>query len=373
MKLPDDNPYFHLIGLLPHQRNAITNIKTQTAAGNVEACETIRRVLTRSGIDERSYYLALQQLYTHGRIHLHFHPERLTSNQKTVAEGLLLDGRFRNQYETRISNGSPTAFPGGERDEWERICFGGCYHFEEVPFSDRPKYGALDLLQHPDGACPRFGSCYFVLKPEVSKRSTYTLGGNQDDLALEKTGCLDSLHAVFAPLLLHIEQGLEVLGLTQITVAHFLEKLSELPAYTVGESWNRPLGNALDSFVEAQIHGSIDLLHDIDLLVADPSFRTTPIEATLAKICFKYKIDFAWHPGYELPVDEVPELFRGHATRSLAKRIAKDGILNAAKIGKAWNSYHLKPELWPELGPRNKALTSFRRVWHVLVKLGYGQ
>ncbi|MGQ7111171.1 DUF3626 domain-containing protein, partial [Escherichia sp. TWPC-MK] len=27
---------------------------------------------------------------------------------------------------------------------------------------------------HPDGPAPRFGSCYFLLSPKVSSRSTYT-------------------------------------------------------------------------------------------------------------------------------------------------------------------------------------------------------
>ena len=29
-------------------------------------------------------------------------------------------------------------------------------------------------MLHPDGPAPRFGSCYFLLYPEVSRRSTFT-------------------------------------------------------------------------------------------------------------------------------------------------------------------------------------------------------
>lgn len=36
-------------------------------------------------------------------------------------------------------------------------------------------------MLHPDGPAPRFGSCYFLLSPKVSSRSTYTyLDSHQD-------------------------------------------------------------------------------------------------------------------------------------------------------------------------------------------------
>ena len=80
-----------------------------------------------------------------------------------------------------LSNGSVSAYPGGERDLWEKRIFGGAYQLEGVTNDQRPKYGALNLMLHPDGPAPRFGSCYFLLSPKVSSRSTYTyLDSHQD-------------------------------------------------------------------------------------------------------------------------------------------------------------------------------------------------
>jgi len=79
-----------------------------------------------------------------------------------------------SQFETGLSGGSPSAFPGGERDQWESQLFGGAYHEPDASPAGRPKYGALAVMDHPDGPAPRFGSCYFLLHAEVSSRSTFT-------------------------------------------------------------------------------------------------------------------------------------------------------------------------------------------------------
>src|ERR1700746_3624176 len=93
-------------------------------------------------------------------IGLYFHPERLGRDGVSVAEGLLRTGIYTNQFVAGLSSGSPSAFPGGERDLWEDRLFGGAYHRADVTSSGRPKYGALDAMHYPDGPAPRFGSCF---------------------------------------------------------------------------------------------------------------------------------------------------------------------------------------------------------------------
>lgn len=98
---------------------------------------------------------------------------------------------------------------------------------------------------------------------------------------------------------------------------------------------SRPLGRALDSFVEAQIHGSISLRHDVEQLVVDPVFRDTEVGDSLDRICSTWGIEVGWHPGYRLRISDVPETFRGWQTARLAARIEPDpgGWIDAAKIG----------------------------------------
>jgi hypothetical protein len=51
----------------------------------------------------------------------------------------------------------PLSVRSGARDAWEMTLFGRAYHMGAVPTSERPKYGALELVRFPDGPIPRFG------------------------------------------------------------------------------------------------------------------------------------------------------------------------------------------------------------------------
>lgn len=62
-------------------------------------------------------------------------------------------------------------------------------------------------MHYPDGPAPRFGSCYFLLRPDVAKRSTFTFGGSHEKGALDRTGTLDAMGPVVAPLLAQLERG----------------------------------------------------------------------------------------------------------------------------------------------------------------------
>jgi Protein of unknown function (DUF3626) len=101
-------------------------------------------------------------------IGLYFHPERLSRDGVSVAEGLLCTGIYTNQFVAGLSSGSPSAFPGGDRDLWEDRLFGGAYHGTGVTSPGRPKYGALDVMHYPDGPAPRFGSCFFLLRQNAA-------------------------------------------------------------------------------------------------------------------------------------------------------------------------------------------------------------
>lgn len=320
----------------------------------------------RAGLPSDLVDTVLDALRAHARVAVHFHPDRLFRDDRTVAEGLRDVGAYRNQYDTGISGGSLTAFPGGERHRWEEDLFGGAY--SEDALSARPKYGALQLLRHPDGPAPRFGSAYLLLSAEATERSTFTFQGSQESTALRQSGPLDVMEPVLAALLRTAEGGGEVLGRQCSGVADLVgHLLQDLPRLFSNPPRGK-LGRALDSFVEAQVHGPVHLAEDVERLVADPVYLDTKTGNVLREVAREYGVALSWHPGYTLPVRNVPKRFRGYATGPLARRIAGDGSIDAAKIGAAANSYRLEPELWRELGSQSEARTHFRRMWHVLVQ-----
>lgn len=363
------------------QRGALRHV--EAAARRTEAADRRRigDVLGRAGCPFDDYARALDGVHRHARIVLHFHPDRLGSTATTVAQSLLEEGEYRNQFETGLSSGSLSAVPGGERDAWENALFGGAYHADGVTAKERAKYGALELVRYPDGPIPRFGSCYFVLRPGVSESASLTFMGSEAPDATEHVGTIHSMHGVMAPLLTEIEAGgmtappwppwrAPTLGVPQLTIPRLLDLVGEL-AQPRNDPAAGTAGRVLDTQIEAQVHGPVSLRRDVEWLVADPSFAATATGAVLSELARRYDIPLRWHCGFRLAAAAVPEDFRGAAMPRLARRIAgADGMLDAAVIGRAAASLHHEPEAWRDWGSREDTLQHLKQLWHVLVHHG---
>lgn len=376
------SPHDHVLSRLSaSQRAALRHV--EAAARRVEATDRARiaDLLARAGCDPDNYARALECVRVHARIALHFHPDRFRLKSTTVAEALLEGGVYRNQFETGLSSGSISAFPGGARDAWENILFGGAYHADGVTNPERPKYGALELVRYPDGSIPRFGSCYFVLRQSVAKRTSFTFMGSEDPRATERLGTIGRMHSVMAALLAEIEQGgmacppwppyrAPTLGVGKLTIPRLLHVLHEL-AQPRKDPATGKAGRVLDTEIEAQLHGPIDLHRDVELLVVDPSFAVSATGAVLRELAQRFDIPLCWHCGFRLAVRDVPDDFRGPAMPRLARRIAgTDGTLDAAVIGRAAASLHQQAEAWRDWGSREDTLQHLKQLWHVLVHYG---
>lgn len=354
--------------LCTSQLLAIEHIKEYAKTRKEKALKTIKEILKMSNLTFEDFELALSQIRLKARVALHFHPDRLDSKMKSVAENLLEEGIYKSQFETLISNGSVSAYLGGARDLWEKNLFGGAYNIDSSNNSQRPKYGALDLMLHPDGSAPRFGSCYFLLKPSVSQRSTFTyLDSHQEPL---EKGTLAEFDDILSALLTEVFTRDYALGTKNLTVPKLIQHLSNNLSQLYENPANKPLSNNLNHYIEAQIHGEINLKTDIEKIVVDPSFKNTYIEDIFQKIVKKYDIELYYHSGFTLAVKDVPSDFRGSTMPLLAKRITNKAYLNPYLIGLASLDLKKVPKQWSEFGNYEEVLQELKLLWQVLVKYG---
>jgi hypothetical protein len=354
--------------LVPSQKAALSHI-TRYARDRKEAAQrTLQEVLRMSNISPESFDEAIAKLKAHARVALHFHPDRPTTNLTTVAESLAECGIYKSQFETLLSNGSVSAFPGGARDLWERKIFGGAYQLEGTLAAHRPKYGALDLLQHAEGPAPRFGSCYFLLRPEVSGRSTFTyLDSHQDP---PEKGTYEEFDDIVAALFTEAFLRDFAIGEKELTPSRLLLHLrSNLDKPFLDPADKTPVRN-LNHYIEAQVHGELSLANHVEILVADPAFRGTRTGTALEQMCQRYRITLHWHMGFALSVDEVPSDFRGPAMPPLARRIAKRETIDASCIGEAAMELKRNPAAFADRGSYEEVLQELKLLWHVLVKYG---
>lgn len=302
----------------------------------------------------------------HGRVTLNFHPDRLMADGRTVAASMAADGRYRSQFETGVTNGSRTAFLGGDRDRWEAALFGDAYRAPGTLPQERVLYGGLNLLGHPDGACPRFGSCHVRLRPSVNARCTVTVGDSH--LGPADVGTL----AVFEPVLAGLVEQARETGVTLGRPgADPLAVLREL----AGAAPAVEPGRALDDYLEVQVHGPVDLAVDAEALVLDPSFRGTPDGDLLTGLAARLGIGLEWHAGFELTAAEVGPDFRGPAIPPLAADLCRRyagprATFDAELVGRAAADMLRHPQAWSAHGTPDDLLQYVKQLWHTLVHTG---
>lgn len=252
------------------------------------------------------------------RVTLNFHPDRVVDG-RPILLAMAGDGVYKSQFETRTSNGGLTAFPGGDRWLWESRIFGGWYN--GVDPSLRPKYGALNHRHRRVGAAPRFGSAHFRLKESLLDRSSF---------------CFPD--SVFEP---------EHFG---VATACELTDLAEMAGRDL-----------LDDYVEAHVHGVVDLATDAEALVLDPCFRGTAVEAHAREL----PCPIEWHSGFRVTVDRLKALSKiddptlAHAIPFVrgGLALARDGVLTPRHLGEA-----ARAGRHPE--------GALKRVWFVLARFG---
>lgn len=294
-----------------------------------------------------------------GRLTLNFHPDRVASSGRTVVDGLLADGRYRSQWATGISNGSRSAIAGGDRERFERDLFDGAYDAVE-PGVEHPVYGAFDLLHDMHGGSPRFGSCFVVLRPHVLERTTMCVGDSH--LGPRDVGLTEAPWALLAGLAEQAAAG--ALLDRPIDVDGLLRVLD-------GTASRGIAARRLDGYIEAQVHGGVDLADDVESIVVDPSFRGTAVEADLSSIQDRYGTPIRWHGGSELHADDMPSDARGPDMPRLARSAARsDGVVDAAAIGRRVLTV-ARSEPLADGDPPESELQQWKYLWHVLFAHGH--
>ena len=239
--------------------------------------------------------------------------------------------------------------------------------------AERPKYGGLNLMGHTDGASPRFGSSYLVLHARVTQRCTLTWGDSH--LGPEHVGTVEVLEPLLAALLEGVEATGSALGVSGLDVPRLLDRLSTCAARAAEDPAGADPGRALDTYIEAQVHGDVDLSTDVEALVVDPSFDGTPTGDRLGELSARYGVPLRRHAGFALPAGEVPADFRGPLMVPLARRVDEAGrrgvgLADAAAIGRAAADLRDAPERWQDLGTPGDCWQLQKQLWHVLVRFG---
>ncbi len=257
---------------------------------------------------------------------VHFHPG-WPHGEGTVLDAVVASGTYASQWVTGTSNGGLTAHPGGQRWSWESQMFGGRY--DDGAPADRPIYGAWNRRDDVYGAAPRFGSAYLRLHAHVTERATFcwpdsvyepkVLGGPElvDDL------CLLADRGLMDPAL--------------------------LPPAAAG----LPLDDPLNDYIEAHVHGGLDLAHDVDAVVVDGS--DAEVHASALDALQEIGCGVELHPGYAVRATHIDPDYRSEVPVLLARHLG--GEITPARLACAQRSGEHDPQ-------------AIKWLWHCLARFG---
>eukprot|EP00759_Apiculatamorpha_spiralis_P006790 PhF_6_TR1404/c0_g1_i1/m.2439 len=200
--------------------------------------------IKKMGFDEAQLKRTLKYIRDEAPIIIH-----VKFDQDGRIDKMLKDPWYRNQFETKSSNGSYDS-NHSQRIAWEDRLFNNIYH-DATPFQ-RPKYGCLNIVKDPKGikSAYHYGDSYFILK-KVRLRCSFT---DQDSSAsnCELSSCEYYNHV----LLRYNDQELR----SVIRVANGLD--SSAPS------------DCIQQYKEIQFHGSLPMAEVIQEIVLNSRHKS---------------------------------------------------------------------------------------------------
>jgi Protein of unknown function (DUF3626) len=342
--------------------------------------ERLGRILARAGVEARPAEV-VAAVRAAAVVTVNFHAGRLLDDGRSVAQVLCDDGVYECGFTAPLPGDGPPASPGDDADHWRtsmRI------DRAATAAGAPPTHGGLDLLDHHNGACPRFGACHLRLRPAALERATVRYGARSATAS-------DDLLPVVADVLESAAATGRLLGRDGVGVRAFVAAMLD-PARARERPLAPAMNRSLDDYVAAQIARPVDLRTDVDALVIDPAYAGTRTGMLLVAAARRHGVRTRWHPGAVLPVARIPtvaprrdgaelavwQAFCAHGrARRLAEEVARangqregESLLDAAVISSAASSAIRDPERWERWGVPSEVLTALKYLWLLVVTYG---
>jgi Protein of unknown function (DUF3626) len=280
------------------QRAVVADVRAKSKERSAAARASLLELAKRSGFSEEDVDRVLAFIEKEAPVTVNFNPDKAlrqvtqprtgAANDHTynvavdrnafLIDAFLVDDQYKNQFETGITSGSSSAYAGGSRDKWEETIFEKGYHGHPLLPQERPKYGALNAAGVPGGPAQSYGSCYFILKPGVKARTSFT-PRNSSGVQAADVGTADAFQ-------------------------HVLAKAGDFKNIMDNGLGKPPAARSGWGYLEAQVHGPVDFAKDVAVVVVHTKFSDTAYEQKLRAWSAKHSVEVRWHDGTKVLSDE---------------------------------------------------------------------
>jgi len=229
-------------------------------------------------------------------------------------------------------------------------------------------------MNYLDGASAGFGSCFFTLKHHVMERCTFTYGDSVTNPDI--FGTKNSFYGIFRAILINAKENKQFFNnKNYFTVKDLIDYLLSLRKEMPTEMSNNFDVYIPIQYIEAQVHGEINLFNDVDCFYIDESFKDTEINEQAEGISELYDIKIFWIPERKIHVKDIGDEFWGPIISVLARKIISkfniaDEYINAEIIGRASRDSMLSPDEWADLGNELEVFQYMKYLWRTVVYCG---
>ncbi len=240
------------------------------------------------GFDEAQLKNALAYLDQQAPLTINLPP---VVNKESVLASLSSDGAYKNLWERGSRPSHPKAPKRSKADflHKEHRTFAGTYN-RAIP-QERPRYGALNFLAAREGGAAVYGPAVLTLRPEVKERTTYHTRDsrftNMEDAggAGVMAGCLARRSDEDLQQLLKVANG-------------------QLSSGVYGRD-NHPEAFTGSNYIEAHIHGEINLAQDLAGVSLHERYRGTPVGNDAETMAKQFGVEMIWYkdPAFEVDTD----------------------------------------------------------------------
>jgi hypothetical protein len=242
---------------------------------------------------------------------------------------LLKDSHYRNFYETNATNTMSTQ---SDRLQWDALLFDGLYDDNTAPH-ERIKFGLLDVgfAQNSDVIRKTIARLYgwsrLELKPSVRWRCTYSIGDSGIVKGTPNLTVLETLvtgqwrSQEMRPLVLAAAVAAAVGKDGEEDVKERLEKdrIEQRRRMKEGRGIRRWEKQSSVSYIEAQIHGPIDLSTDVEALIVDKYYQNNETMLTyLDAFTDRFGVPYRWT---EEEIGEIPYDAFGREFKKKQKKV----------------------------------------------------
>lgn len=276
--------------LTPISRHALATQVNQARENHQAAFPDLLERVRQLGFEQSDLEQALAFLDQQAPLTINLPPSiSCEGGQESIFASLQEDGIYKNLWERGSRPSHPKAPRRSKADFLfkEHNTFAGTYN-QAAP-EERPHYGALNFLLAPEGGAAVYGPGVLILDNKVKQRTSFHPRDSRFT-RMENAGAMEAMAGC-------------LLSKTDDDLKQLLEVATGRRPHGQYGPDGHPQAFTGSNYIEAQIHGPVDLSEDLAGVALHRKYQGTPSGADAEAMARQFDVPLTWYDDAALLVN----------------------------------------------------------------------